>query len=99
LIIATLRMLYGFEPLTPRDAAAPDLLGALQPEPDNDGPPTVAEPFIPDASDVAAAAAARPPNSLQSSLARPTNSGGGHCSAYQADERSARCGREIQYGR
>lgn len=67
-IIATLRMLYGFEPLTPRDAAAPDLLGALQPEADNNGPPAVAEPSIADEPDVIAAAAARPPNNLQTSL-------------------------------
>ena len=71
-IIATLRRLFGFEPLTKRDAAAPDLLDALTAfggRPDNDGPASIAAPALsPQAADVARAGA-RPPNNLQKSLA------------------------------
>jgi len=71
-IIATLRGLFRFEPLTRRDAAAPDLLDALaafKGGPDNDGPPSIAAPALsPPAAEVARAGA-RPLNSLQKSLA------------------------------
>ncbi len=67
-IIATLRRLFGFAPLTARDAAAPDLLAALDPDPLNDGPPSVsAHPVEPSPAQVAALAA-KPPNDLQRSL-------------------------------
>lgn len=71
-IIKTLRALFGLgNPLTARDAAAPDLLSALTlDEPTNDGPasvtPTAAQPS---AAEVATRAAA-PPNSMQSALCR-----------------------------
>jgi phospholipase C len=68
-IIATLRKLFGFDPLTARDAAAPDLLEVLGAEPDNDGPPSITAPAVPPASAQVARAAAKPPNSLQKSLA------------------------------
>ena len=64
-----MRKLFHFAPLTPRDAAAPDLLGALTGDGTNDGPPfiAVAEP-IPDPVELAAAAAAKP-NDMQHALA------------------------------
>ncbi len=71
-IIATLRKLFGFAPLTRRDAAAPDLidaLSALGATPDNDGPASITAPAVPPAPTQVARAAARPPNSLQRSLA------------------------------
>jgi phospholipase C len=71
-IIATWRKLFGFQPLTKRDAAAPDLVDALaafQTGPDNDGPPSIAAPAVPPAAAQVAHAGARPPNSLQKSLA------------------------------
>lgn len=71
-IIATLRRLFRFEPLTKRDAAAPDLLDALaafQTGPDNDGPPSIAAPSLSPKAAKVARAGARPPNSLQQSLA------------------------------
>jgi phospholipase C len=53
-IIATLRKLHGFQPLTARDAAAPDLLSALGPEPANPGPPSIVAPAVaPAAEEVA----------------------------------------------
>lgn len=67
-IIATLRKLFGFAPLTARDAAAPDLLGSLGEQPDNDGPASIAAPAIPPAPAQVARAAARPPNSMQRAL-------------------------------
>lgn len=67
-IIATLRKLFGVASLTPRDAAAPDLLSALGPSPDNDGPPSITAPAIPPAPAQIAAAAVKPPNDLQRSL-------------------------------
>jgi phospholipase C len=67
-IIATLRRLFAIGPLTPRDAAAPDLLGALGPQPDNDGPVSITAPAIPPSSAQVASVAARPPNDLQRSL-------------------------------
>ncbi len=67
-IIATLRALFGFAPLTARDAAAPDLLGLLDPAPLNDGPASIApRPVAPAPAEVAQLAS-RPPNDLQRSL-------------------------------
>ena len=67
-IIATLRKLFPFAPLTPRDAAAPDLLGALTGDGSNDGPAFIAaaEP-TPGADELAAAVAAKP-NGMQTAL-------------------------------
>jgi phospholipase C len=67
-IIATLRQLHGFQPLTARDAAAPDLLSALGPEPANPGPPSIVAPAIAPAAEEVARVAAKPPNDLQRSL-------------------------------
>ena len=67
-IIATLRGLFNFAPLTHRDAAAPDLLAALDAEPGNDGPAAIVAPAIPPAPEDVAHAAASPPNNLQQSL-------------------------------
>lgn len=67
-IIATLRKLFAFTPLTPRDAAAPDLLGALTAAPDNDGPGSLTAPAVPPAPQQVARVAARSPNGLQQSL-------------------------------
>ncbi len=71
-IIATLRKLFDLgAPLTQRDAAAPDLLGALSLlDPENDGPDRIdATPAQPSASEVAQRAAA-PGNSNQVNLCR-----------------------------
>jgi phospholipase C len=67
-IIATLRKLFPFASLTPRDAAAPDLLNALTGDGSNDGPAFIsaAEAVATDA-EVAAAAAAKP-NEMQRAL-------------------------------
>ncbi len=67
-ILATLRTLFAFAPLTARDAAAPDLLGALMPEPLNAGPPSIVAPAAPPTLVQVARAAAKPPNDLQRSL-------------------------------
>jgi phospholipase C len=69
-IIATLRRLFNFAPLTARDAVAPDLLAALDAEPGNDGPASITAPAIPPAPQQVARAAAQPPNSLQQGLSR-----------------------------
>jgi phospholipase C len=71
-IIATLRKLFNLgQPLTARDAVAPDLLGPLSLEnPDNDGPESVTPtPATPSPAEVAAHASA-PPNDMQRSLCR-----------------------------
>ena len=71
-IIATLRKLFGIGSLTARDAAAPDLvdaLEALRTGPDNDGLPSITAPAVPPAPEQVARSAAKPPNSLQKSLA------------------------------
>jgi phospholipase C len=71
-IIATLRKLFDFAPLTARDAAAPDLVDALEAlhtVPDNDGPVSITAPAAPPTPGQLARAAAKPPNSLQKSLA------------------------------
>ena len=67
-IIATLRKLFNFAPLTQRDAAAPDLLESLQQEPLNDGPVSITAPAPPAAPTEVAVIAAKPPNDLQASL-------------------------------
>jgi phospholipase C len=67
-IIATLRRLVGFQPLTARDAAAPDLLGLLDSQPTNDGPPEVSAPVAVPAPARVAQSAARPLNDMQQSL-------------------------------
>ena len=70
-IIATLRRLFGIAPLTARDAAAPDLIAALESLgdlPENDGPAKLIAPAIPSAPEDVARIAAAPPNDLQKSL-------------------------------
>jgi phospholipase C len=68
-IIATLRRLFPFAPLTPRDAAAPDLLSALTDTDDNDGPAFITSPEpVPDATELAKAATLKP-NGMQRALA------------------------------
>ncbi|GGF08972.1 phosphoesterase [Aliidongia dinghuensis] len=69
-IIKTLTNLWGLSgPLTGRDAAAPDLLGALSlAEPTNGGPETITPPdLVPSAGEIAEAVQ-RPTNDLQKSL-------------------------------
>ena len=71
-IIATLGKLFGFRPLTARDAAAPNLVDALQAfdhAPDNDGPVSIQAGAVPPPWQQVARVAARPPNDLQQSLA------------------------------
>lgn len=71
-IIATLRKLFGIGSLTARDAAAPDLVDALEAlhaGPDNDGPRFIIAPAVPPAPEQVARIAAKSPNSLQKSLA------------------------------
>jgi phospholipase C len=70
-IIATLRKLFQLgDPLTARDAAAPDLIGPLSLiDPTNDGPVSVsATPREPTAAELSKSASA-PPNHMQRSLA------------------------------
>jgi phospholipase C len=70
-IIATLRKLFGLgEPLTARDGAAPDLIGALSlDDPTNDGPASVSPTSrVPSAQELSKTASA-PPNPMQRSLA------------------------------
>ncbi len=67
-IIATLRKLFKFPPLTHRDAAAPDLLESLQQEPLNDGPVSIVAPAPTPAPAEVTRVAAKPPNDLQASL-------------------------------
>jgi hypothetical protein len=57
-IAATLRGLFGFAPLTARDAAAPDLLGVLADAPAGDGPPFITTPVVRPVSPFVARAAA-----------------------------------------
>ncbi|WP_428485213.1 alkaline phosphatase family protein [Rhodopila sp.] len=67
-ISATLGRLFGFPPLTRRDAAAPDLLEALTGDGGNDGPPVVqANEATPGPAQIARSAA-RQPNSMQHAL-------------------------------
>jgi phospholipase C len=67
-IIATLRALFGFAPLTARDAAAPTLLSVLEAQPVNDGPAAITAPARAPAPERVARVGARPPNDLQRSL-------------------------------
>jgi phospholipase C len=67
-IIATLRKLFPFPSLTPRDAAAPDLLGALSGDGSNDGPASIAVPPAIVTPAQLARSATRPPNGMQSAL-------------------------------
>jgi phospholipase C len=71
-IAATLRALYGIRPLTARDAAAPDLLGALDAQVSNNGPDRIVAPSPPPAVPEVARAASKPPNDLQRSLSNAT---------------------------
>ena len=67
-IIATLRKLFPFAPLTPRDAAAPDLVHALSGKGTNDGPAFVsATEATPTDAELASAVAAKP-NGMQAAL-------------------------------
>jgi phospholipase C len=67
-IIATLAKLFPFPPLTPRDAAAPDLLAALTGDGSNDGPAFISAPeATPSDAELTAALAARP-NGMQAAL-------------------------------
>ena len=67
-IAATLRKLFGIRPLTARDAAAPDVLGALDTEPANDGPARIVALPPPPADQEVARVAGKSPNDLQRSL-------------------------------
>lgn len=68
-ILSTLRDLFGFAPLTARDAAAPSLLPLLGPSPDNNGPDRITPPApAPAPAQAMANAAARPPNGMQTAL-------------------------------
>jgi phospholipase C len=67
-VSATLRKLFGFLPLTKRDAAAPNLLDVLNGDGTNDGPPFVSvSETTPTAAQIATSAA-REPNAMQSAL-------------------------------
>jgi phospholipase C len=70
-IIATLRKLFPFAPLTARDAAAPDLVSAisvLNGHGDNDGPVSISAPkIVPTDAELATAAASKP-NDMQKAL-------------------------------
>jgi phospholipase C len=67
-IIATLRKLFPFAPLTPRDAAAPDLVNALSGNGTNNGPPFISAPSpAPTDAELASAVAAKP-NGMQAAL-------------------------------
>ena len=70
-VLSTLRKLFDLgEPLTRRDAAAPDLLAALSlAEPSNSGPPNLALPAIAPTDDEIASAHQSAPNDLQWSVA------------------------------
>jgi phospholipase C len=68
-IIATLGKLFTFAPLTPRDAAAPDLLGALTGNGANNGPDFISAPEPTPGPAELTAAAAKPPNGMQKALA------------------------------
>ncbi|HEY4043623.1 MAG TPA: alkaline phosphatase family protein [Rhodopila sp.] len=68
-IIATLRKLFPFAPLTARDGAAPNLLDALTGDGSNDGPALINAPEPVAVSGEVAAAAAAKPNGMQRALA------------------------------
>jgi len=67
-IIATLRKLFAFAPLTGRDAAAPDLLHALSGDGRNDGPAFIKAPEAPVAPAQLVRSASRRPNAMQHAL-------------------------------
>ena len=69
-ILATLRKLFDLgEPLTARDAVAPDLMSALSlADPQNDGPPFVPPTEAKPTDEEIAKIAAAPPNHMQKSL-------------------------------
>jgi phospholipase C len=68
-IIATLRKLFPFAPLTPRDATAPDLLTALTGDDSNDGPAFIVAPEpVPAPTELAKAVTVKP-NGMQRALA------------------------------
>src|SRR5271166_718392 len=67
-IIATLGKLFKFRPLTPRDAAAPDLLDALTGDGSNDGPAAIAVPRLSATPAQLSRSAARAPNGMQRGL-------------------------------
>ena len=67
-IIATLRKLFDFPPLTPRDAAAPDLLEALAGDGGNDGPAELAVPKAAATPEQLSRSAGRAPNGMQKGL-------------------------------
>jgi phospholipase C len=67
-IIATLAKLFKFPALTPRDAAAPDLLAALTGDGSNDGPASVAVPTVTVTPEQLSRSAARAPNGMQKGL-------------------------------
>jgi phospholipase C len=69
-IIATLRALFHFEPLTKRDAAAPDLLGALDQAERTDCPPSIEVNETSGSAERLVEAAAMAPNGLQQALAQ-----------------------------
>jgi phospholipase C len=67
-ILATLRKLFPFAPLTARDAAAPHLLDALSGDGENDGPAFIAVQEATPTTAQLAHAAALPPNKMQHAL-------------------------------
>jgi phospholipase C len=67
-VSATLGKLFGFPPLTKRDAAAPDLLSVLNGDGSNDGPASVPVIESTPSSAQIAASAAREPNRMQHAL-------------------------------
>ena len=67
-VIATLGKLFGFPALTPRDAAAPDLLEALAGDGSNDGPASIAVPKVAVTPEQLSRSAARAPNGMQKGL-------------------------------
>ena len=67
-IIATLRKLHGFAPLTARDAAAPNLIDVLNGDGTNLGPASVQVQESVPSDEALAASVARPPNPLQHAL-------------------------------
>jgi phospholipase C len=69
-ILSTLRRLFGLgDPLTRRDAAAPDLLDALSlTSPSNPGPASLALPTVAPSADEIASSHGAPPNDLQQAI-------------------------------
>jgi phospholipase C len=67
-IIATLARLFGFPPLTPRDAAAPNLLEGLTGDGSNDGPASIDAPDVAVSPEQIARSVGRPANNMQSGL-------------------------------